>query len=308
VLSLAIGHNGLDRLLPGRSIFGRRPQAANPIDQIGQAPSAQPAPAGQPPLPDYPGAGPFGFETGAPGPLRLFNQQLAGQISWTFPLAAFGLVAAGWQVRHPHVSDRAAQALVVWGMWFLTGVVFFSVANLFHPYYLVLLGPPLAALVGAGLVALWPDYRSQSARGWLLPTALAATIALQVRILADFPDWSVRLTPLLARLGVLATVTLIAARLRSGSRLSRVRVPGDDDRAANAAHRPDHVGRGLDQAERWTQRGAAVRQACCADGSWPSAGCAAGVAAGRTTGPGSPIGWTRPRWPASRGWPAFEGR
>ena len=47
------------------------------------------------------------------------------------------------------------QGTALWGGWLLAGDVFFSVAGFFHAYYLILLAPPLAALVGAGAVRLW---------------------------------------------------------------------------------------------------------------------------------------------------------
>src|SRR5262249_20272622 len=71
-----------------------------------------------------------------------------------------------------------------------------------------------AALVGIGAVALWDQYRHPGPLGWLLPLALVTTTALQLAILADEPDWSRRLTLPLAGLCVLATLVLIAARLR----------------------------------------------------------------------------------------------
>jgi hypothetical protein len=55
--------------------------------------------------------------------------------------------------------------------------------------------PRSAALVGAGVVALWDDYRSPGWRGWILPLTLAGAASLQLYILALYPDWSHWLTP-----------------------------------------------------------------------------------------------------------------
>src|SRR5207248_1534596 len=41
------------------------------------------------------------LEVGPASPWRFFDQQLAGQISWLLPLAALGLLVAGWQERLP---------------------------------------------------------------------------------------------------------------------------------------------------------------------------------------------------------------
>jgi 4-amino-4-deoxy-L-arabinose transferase-like glycosyltransferase len=156
---------------------------------------------------------------GDPGPLRLLNPQLGGQIGWLLPLAIVGLVAATWQSWHGHPSlpllDRRQRALVLWGTWLISLLMFFSVAGDWDPHYLAMLAPAVAALVGAGVVALWHDYRSPGWRGWLLPVTLAGTAGLQSHILALFnPDWSHWLTPAIVVLGLGAAVSLTVARLK----------------------------------------------------------------------------------------------
>jgi 4-amino-4-deoxy-L-arabinose transferase-like glycosyltransferase len=175
-------------------------------------PSLGSAAAGLPPGPP-PGPPGEGGENGAAGPLRLFDQQLAGQISWLLPLALFGLAAAVGRANRRWPLDGRQQALVLWGTWLLTAAAFFSAAGMFHRYYLVMLGPPIAALVGIGGPALWAAYRRGSPRGWLLPLALLTTVAVQLRILADYPEWSDRLSLLVGGLGVAAALTLVAGRV-----------------------------------------------------------------------------------------------
>jgi 4-amino-4-deoxy-L-arabinose transferase-like glycosyltransferase len=99
--------------------------------------------------------------------------------------------------------------------------VFFSVANLFHRYYLEMLSPAIGALVGAGVVALWEDYRRPGGstsltvkwRGWLLPLALVGSAAFEAAILSGFPDWSRWLTPLVVGLCLAAAAVLVVVRL-----------------------------------------------------------------------------------------------
>jgi 4-amino-4-deoxy-L-arabinose transferase-like glycosyltransferase len=201
VLQLALGYNGLLRLLP---------------------PSWVPAA-----LISGPGGGGIGamFSRGmgdyglgglfALGPQRLFGPFLAGQIAWLLPLAALGGLVAWWQEPTHLPPSRRQGALVLWGGWFLTAVAFFSVASpfsLFHRYYLVMLAPPLAALAGTGLVALWDDYRRPGWRGWLLPVAVAGTITLHLALLAPYPEWQARLGPPLAVVGLVAALGLAALR------------------------------------------------------------------------------------------------
>ena len=159
---------------------------------------------------------------GDPGPLRLLNRQLAGQIGWLIPLAVVGLVAASWRSwrswqgrpRLP-LNRKEDKALVLWGTWLVSLVVFFSVAGDWDPHYLAMLAPPVAAMAGVGVVALWHDYRSPGWRGWVLPLTLAGAAGLQSHILALFyQDWSHWLAPPIVILGLGAAASLAVARLK----------------------------------------------------------------------------------------------
>jgi len=208
VLELAVGYNGAIRLL---GIEGISSLMGGPGD--GKAGGPPSAPAGPP------GGGPGGAnENGKPSPLRLLNGQLAAQAGWLLPLAVVGLVAAVWQRRPRLPLDAPQQSLVLWGTWLFTMVAFFSVAGFFHRYYLVMLAPAVAALVGAGVVVLWSDYRRPGWRGWLLPLALVSTAGVQACILADYSEWSHLLTPALLGLCLVAAVVLVVSRLRPGLR------------------------------------------------------------------------------------------
>src|SRR5215218_7708590 len=159
-------------------------------------------------------------DVGDPGPFRLLNRELAGQIGWLLPLAIVGLAVASWQSwkRRPRLplSRKEDQALVVWGTWLISLVVFFSVAGDWDPYYLAMLAPAVAALVGVGMVALWDDYRGPGWRGWLLPLTLAGAAGLQLYILSLYPEWSHWLGPTIVILGLGAAASLVAARLKAG--------------------------------------------------------------------------------------------
>jgi 4-amino-4-deoxy-L-arabinose transferase-like glycosyltransferase len=215
-ISLALGYNGINRLI---GQFGRGPRTNT---------TGQPnTPGGNGEIPDRtPSTGTsrnaaqqlpegFGgvFESGAPGPLRLFNEPLAGQIAWLLPLAILGAIALAWR-RRPHLQiDRQQQSLVLWGTWLLTMGIFFSVAAFFHQYYMTEMAPAICALFGIGLVVMWQDYRRSGWRGWLLPLALIATVAEQVHILTYYPTWGQWLIPLMVVLCVLAVGVLASSRI-----------------------------------------------------------------------------------------------
>src|SRR5438067_1589396 len=223
-LSLALGYNGIQRLLGSFGGFGGGSSRTGTSSTPGTPPkfgnggpaglrgngSGQQQPSGGP----GGGGGAGGlFDIGTPGPLRLFTQPLAGQIAWLLPFALLGAVALAWQRRPRLQSDRKQQSLLLWGMWLLTMGIFFSVASFFHQYYFTVMAPAIAALFGIGVVTMWQDYRRGGWRGWLLPIALVATVAEQVYILSQYPTWGQWLIPLLVVLGGIAVGALIIARI-----------------------------------------------------------------------------------------------
>ena len=127
------------------------------------------------------GGGPGVFNIGQPGAWRLFTTPLSKEASW---LLVFGLFSAALLVFRARLQWHIApkhQAVVLWGGWLLTGATFFSVAGFFHEYYLSILGAPIAALVGIGIVELW---RIRGKHPWLalglMLIAASGTLGLQI--------------------------------------------------------------------------------------------------------------------------------
>ena len=229
VMELIVGHNGMARLgilaqwlglrnTPDRPQPGGQPApgAQPPMPGGQQPPANQPLPgappAGQPVLPNQPTPG-LRDETGSPSPLRLFNRQLAGQASWLLPLALLCILPIAWQRRMSRTAHPQHQALLLWAIWLVPQIVFFSYAGLFHRYYLEMLAPGIAALVGAGLVAMRHDYDRHNLRGWLLPLALLGSAVITAVIIEPFLEWSRWLIPLAGGLALAAVSGLVILRL-----------------------------------------------------------------------------------------------
>ena len=127
------------------------------------------------------------FNTGTAGPLRLFQSELSGQISWMLPLAllsVFGLLI-GIRRKQP-LTDKQKESLF-WLAWLLPMMGFFSVAGFFHQYYLVMLAPAIAALTGTGWVELLGFNRQREGwKRWLLQIGIFGTTAFQLYILLPY--------------------------------------------------------------------------------------------------------------------------
>ena len=164
------------------------------------------------------GAGGGTLFGGSPGPFRLLGDALGGQAGWLlgFALVALvGLVAASRLRR----SDARSGWLIATGGAFITTTVLFSAASgIFHPYYVSLLAPFTAALVGAGAAEL---LRGRLRWRLLGPLMILAGIASELIVLGDYPGQLRWLVPLLIAGGALAAIVL-AARPRRSARICAV--------------------------------------------------------------------------------------
>jgi 4-amino-4-deoxy-L-arabinose transferase-like glycosyltransferase len=229
-MELAFGYNGIQRLTG--ALFNRGGPASSATNSGFTFPTGA---AGNGPG----GAG----ENGQVGFFRLLNAQLGPQVSWLLPFAILGFLAAaltsggttptsetesggglvGWarrlrsdpEARKLAHLNQQQQSLTLWGMWVLTQGVFFSVAGFFHTYYLSMLAPGIAALVGIGAVSLWRAYQRDDWFGWLLPVALVVTAATQVYLLANYLDYRAWIAPIALGATLIAAGVLVWLRLQS---------------------------------------------------------------------------------------------
>ncbi|MFQ5472164.1 MAG: glycosyltransferase family 39 protein [Dehalococcoidia bacterium] len=250
VMELITGHNGISRListrgsppsgadgprvgddappafdrgLPPRPDGGPPPQFRDgPPPDGGLPPDGVPPAGGQPPADGPAGASnPFSFEVGEPGVLRLFTEPLVTEAGWLLPLAllAIPLVLSRLRWRWP-LTDKHV-AIVLWAGWLLPSLVYFSfTTGIFHAYYLIMLGPPIAALAGAAAWALRRTWQEQPwLGGALLVLLTGATIGFQVIALQKYPDYAGWVTAAAAILWV-AGVGLLVLRPRSWLRIA----------------------------------------------------------------------------------------
>ena len=204
---------------PGQSPQNQPPQQFGPMNQ-----------PGNPPV--QPGGG-RNQEVGEAGVLRLLTEPLVTEAGWLLPLALLGiplvLVVLGWQwpfgspstglrtrLRTPPLSDKHL-ALLLWAGWLLPEVAYFTfTSGLFHAYYLIMLGPPLAALVGATAWALWRVFERRRWLGWMLLALLVGVaIVFQMVTLWNYPDYGLWIAPLAIVLLVLGLGILALTEWRT---------------------------------------------------------------------------------------------
>ncbi|WP_338520786.1 glycosyltransferase family 39 protein [Candidatus Nanosynbacter sp. BB002] len=187
IWSLIFGYNGFGRLLGGR---GGGPGGGH-----------------------GPGGTGFGGQTGI---FRIFNNDFGPNIAWLLVLALAGGGLLLWILRKTPRTNRGRAAVIFWMLWLLIHIVIFSMTSgVIHPYYVVVMAPAAAALVGISLPFLWGAYTRRKPYAWLLPLLVGVTVAIAVIILgyAGTMTWLMWIVGLLGLTGMIGLlVNLYAPR------------------------------------------------------------------------------------------------
>jgi 4-amino-4-deoxy-L-arabinose transferase-like glycosyltransferase len=156
---------------------------------------------------------------GGEGLLRMFDGELGGQISWLLPVALAGLAAGLWLTRRHRRSDGQRAGFVLWGGTLLMYLAVYDYAKgIFHPYYAVVMAPAVAALAGAGAVALWRLGRQSLRWTWALPVTIVGTALWADTLLARSSGYDSWVGPTVVVTGVISALVLFLC-------LTRPRVP-----------------------------------------------------------------------------------
>jgi 4-amino-4-deoxy-L-arabinose transferase-like glycosyltransferase len=206
LLELALGYNGLGRILGGEGNGGGgggRPRGGGaPGGFPGGATPGGPGGGG-------PGGGGFG---GTPGPWRMLTAEFAGNASWLLPAGILLLIAGLWFARRAPRIDRTRALLLLGGVWLLVHTVVFSaMSGTIHPYYTVAMVPGVAITVAAGASILWRE-RAQVAARIVLAVTVAGTAAWSAVVLTQ-AEWGLWLRGVVVVAGVLGAVGLLLPRL-----------------------------------------------------------------------------------------------
>jgi 4-amino-4-deoxy-L-arabinose transferase-like glycosyltransferase len=202
VLELALGYNGLSRILGNT---GGGPGG------VGGGTAGAPGGGGN--------GGNTGFG-GASGLLRMFGDSFGTEVSWLLPAALLGLALTLWTTRRAARTDLTRASAVLWGLWLLvTAAVFSFMSGTVHPYYAVALAPAIAALVATGGQQAW-QHRDHLVARVGLASMVASTGIWGITLLARTPDWHPELRYALVPLTVVASVAVLLTGARARARLA----------------------------------------------------------------------------------------
>ena len=218
IWTLVFEYNGLNRFTS--FIGARRPQIpVSPAPQQGQplpgpgnviSPNPPSGPSNPPiVLPEIEDSGIFG----------LSQNRLGSQLGWLLPLGLISLIASIRLVisddiyRRPsgileavRTNPRAAHA-VLWVGWLVIGLLIFGSANATttHPYYLVGVAIPLAAVIGLAVPTVKTAFEKGTRLSWIVALCLVGCALYQVLGARDYvPAWCI---------GILAMSILLSSTL-----------------------------------------------------------------------------------------------
>ncbi|MBS7528896.1 glycosyltransferase family 39 protein [Hazenella sp. IB182353] len=228
VMELIFNHNGFDRW-NGKggapSEMGQSPNSSQDGQRsgMGQSPNSSqdgpPSGIGQSPIGNQGqdgsrnGGSRGNRETGEAGILRLVGSELAGQISWFLPFVLLSFFA----LLRGSLSRERDQMTIFWLAWLLPMMIFFSFAGFFHRYYLIMLAPAIAAIVGTGCVTMWKLWQEREKMlRWLLPISMIGTALFQIKLVSSYDFYRTWLIPIIVACAIGGAVCLLIQHRKPG--------------------------------------------------------------------------------------------
>jgi 4-amino-4-deoxy-L-arabinose transferase-like glycosyltransferase len=151
------------------------------------------------------------LHTPAVGPGRLLGGDLGRDTGWLLPAA---LAAAAWGIasrrRRPR-GDPLRSCFLLWGVWLVTLAITFSLTTTINAYYTAALTPAVAAILGAGAVAVWSAERSAAGRRIGLAAVTAGTVVYAAWLVASAPTAPAWLLPAVIAAGALAVAAVLGS-------------------------------------------------------------------------------------------------
>jgi 4-amino-4-deoxy-L-arabinose transferase-like glycosyltransferase len=145
---------------------------------------------------------------GSTGILRLFENEIGGQISWLMP-AALVLAVVGFVLMRGKRTNLQWATLMIFAAWLVITALTFSFAGgIFHAYYTVALAPAIAGTAAIGASVLW-SYRSELWARIIAAVVVLGTVTWGFVLLDEASDWQPWIKWVAVALGVIGAVLLL---------------------------------------------------------------------------------------------------
>ena len=141
---------------------------------------------------------------GATGPFRLLQSSLGDQAGWLLGFAVVAGLAILVVTRLRRNDARTGWLLVIGGAFATTAVAFSYASGIFHPYYVSLLAPFAAALIGAGVGMMLDGPWARL----IAPLAIVGGLITELVVLGELGGQVSWAKPLVLTLGIAVAVAL----------------------------------------------------------------------------------------------------
>ncbi|EKQ56795.1 MULTISPECIES: glycosyltransferase family 39 protein [unclassified Clostridium] len=151
------------------------------------------------------------------------NKNISDQISWLLPLAFFGFFSAAINEKlKPPFNNSKKIDLLLWFLWLFPEFIYFSsTKDSFHTYYLTTMAPPIAALVGIGIIAMWEFYKEKTWKSYLLPAAISINGGIEILILSYNYNKSIVYKSVILETAILVFVSCIILSIVNPFRINK---------------------------------------------------------------------------------------
>ena len=227
-MDLALGYNGLSRIINQRNVDGGAavpnimpedsynkangniPNQKPPLQNNNLKPPINEQQQSKPQIYNNPAGKSAGGESGEAGIFRLFNEQNAGQISWFIVPSIFTVLLMLYMIlKRKFKSSPKNIALLFFALCFVPIFIYFSFSSgISHRYYFATLAPFMA-----GMAAIGYHYMMEGRRYWLA-IVFAATAAVQIYIQYLYKDWLSFLLPMMIAVFGIALLAIIIGAIR----------------------------------------------------------------------------------------------
>lgn len=149
-----------------------------------------------------------------PSILRLWSDELYGQISWLIIFCIFSIIIMVKKFNKYDLNMKNVSCYF-WSIWFITMLIFFSFAGYFHRYYLCMISPAIAALFGIGLMEMIKYFNLKGRfKQYILPLSFILTLIVQCLYISKYENLKTWMIPLIVIAGLISSIFMFSFKFK----------------------------------------------------------------------------------------------
>lgn len=157
-----------------------------------------------------------------PSILRLWSDELYGQISWLIIFCIFSIIIMIKKFNKDDLNMKNV-SWCFWSIWLITMLIFFSFAGYFHRYYLCMISPAIAALFGIGLIEMIKYFNLKGRfKKYILPLSFILTLIVQCLYINRYENLKTWMIPLIVISCLISLILMFSFKFKRNIILSYI--------------------------------------------------------------------------------------